>query len=98
MPVVTVAELIEFAPEFSAASNALITAKLTDAENRCPVGAWGSGEFRARGVKNKAAQALCNSPAGRDMRRDDGSTPWDTEVTKLNKIAACGLGRVSGTP
>lgn len=100
MAAVTVSEFIVFAPEFSPADDALITAKLTEAERRCPSTTWGDGELQAAGIMNKAAQMLALSPQGREMKlsTDDGKTAWDAQVMSLNRIAAAGLGRTAGVP
>lgn len=97
---VTVQDLVAFAPEFAPAEDALISAKITEAEARCPVETWGEGEFRDRGVLHKAARLVALSPWGREMRLvlDGGGTVWDAEIKQLNRIAAGGLGRTAGEP
>lgn len=100
MAAVSVSEFLVFAPEFSPAEDTLISAKLAEAERRCPVTSWGDGAFRAAGIMNKAAQMLALTPQGREMKlsTDDGKTAWDDQITRMNRIAAAGLARTAGVP
>lgn len=99
MAIVSVGEFLVFAPEFGPADNALISAKLAEAERRCPAKTWGEEtDLRVAGIKNKAAQLLARHPQARELRlvNEDGKTTWDEEIARLNRIAAAGLSRTAG--
>jgi hypothetical protein len=81
-------------PEFNAAPDALVQAKLDDAVQLTDGAIWGALYWQ--GVKYAAAELLARSPFGRSMQLADnsGNTAYSADLQRLRRLVAQGF-RVS---
>jgi hypothetical protein len=76
-------------PEFTRASDAMISSRIVMAYARTESSVW--GDLHAQGVAWLAAHLLCHLPGSQDMRRDsDGGTIYGDERDRLGRTVASG--------
>jgi hypothetical protein len=79
-------------PEFTTADVTLVDAKIADAVARTSALLFDADTYDRR-VYLLAAKLLAKSPLGRDARLslDDGSTIYDAEIDRMDRVATCGM-------
>ncbi len=89
----SVADFVENYPEFEGATEALVTAKLTDAAARTNAAVFQSDALATQAVMLRAAILLLRSPYGMQMRQSnpDQVFVWEYELRNLQRSATCGL-------
>ena len=92
----TLADFRALFPEFDTASDALVTAKLTEAESNTS-DTWQSDSLREEFIGLRTAHALNTSPSGRNARIDPRSgvkSPYYERMRAIMRSHACVLNRV----
>ena len=84
-------------PEFSRASDALVSSRIAMAEARTPLDIW--GDLRPQGLAWLAAHLLAMAPEAKDMRKGEkpGETMYKGQRDHLALVVSSGF-RVAGLP